>query len=70
MEILSYDRKEGTDFSKKQTSVSYNITMLNDSENINIDIQSGLIKEAVYVGNDASIEIKRSVISVLTQQLF
>jgi hypothetical protein len=29
-----------------------------------------LIKEAVYVGNDASIEIKRSVISVLTQQLF
>jgi hypothetical protein len=32
--------------------------MLNDSENINIDIQSGLIKEAVYVGNDASIEIK------------
>jgi hypothetical protein len=53
----------------KQTSVS-NITMLNDSENINIDIQSGLIKEAVYVGNDASIEIKRSVISVLTQQLF
>jgi hypothetical protein len=28
--------------------------MLNDSENI-IDIQSGLIKEAVYVGNDASI---------------
>jgi hypothetical protein len=55
----------------KQTSVSANnITMLNDSENINIDIQSGLIKEAVYVGNDASIEIKRSVISVLTQQLF
>jgi hypothetical protein len=47
----SYDRKEGTDFSKKQTSVSANnITMLNDSENINIDIQSGLIKEAVYVG--------------------
>jgi hypothetical protein len=43
MEILSYDRKEGTDF-LKQTSVSF---MLNDGENINIDIQSGLIKEAV-----------------------
>jgi hypothetical protein len=64
MEILSYDRKEETDFSKKQTSVSaYNITMLNDSENINVDIQSGLIKEAVYVGNDASLEMKRTVIS-------
>jgi hypothetical protein len=31
--------------------------MLNDSENINIDIQSGLIKR-LFVGNDASIEIK------------
>lgn len=64
MEIASYDKKEETDFSKKHTSVvAYNITMLNDSENINADIQSGLVKEAVYVGNDASLEMKRTVIS-------
>lgn len=64
LEINSYDKKEETDFSKKKTSVTaYNITMLNDSENINADIQSGLVKEAVYVGNDVSLEMKRSVIS-------
>lgn len=64
IEVISYDKKEEIDFSKKQTAVSaYNITMLNDSENINLDIQQGLVKEAVYVGNDASLEMKRSVIS-------
>ena len=39
------------------------MTMLNDSENISLDIQQGLVNEAVYVGNDASLEMKRSVIS-------
>ncbi|OCB77177.1 hypothetical protein [Flavobacterium crassostreae] len=64
MEITSYEKREETDFSKKATAVvAYNITMLNDSENISADIESGLVKEAVYVGNEASLEIKRSVIS-------
>ncbi|MDN3675432.1 hypothetical protein QWY99_20580 [Flavobacterium branchiarum] len=64
MEVLSYDKKEETDFSKKQTLVTAsNITMLNDSDNISADIQSGLVKEAIYVGNNAAIELKRSVIS-------
>ncbi|MBK0369659.1 hypothetical protein [Flavobacterium agrisoli] len=64
MEVASYDKKEETDFTKKQTVVAAsNITMLNDSQNISADIQSGLVKEAVYVGNDASLEMKRSVIS-------
>jgi hypothetical protein len=64
MAVMSYDKRDETDFSKKHTAVNaYNITMLNDSENIALDIQSGLIKEAVYVGNDAILEMKRSVIS-------
>ncbi|MDG2431068.1 hypothetical protein [Flavobacterium sp.] len=63
-DIVSYEKKEEVDFSKKQTAViAYNITMLNDSENISLDIQQGLVKEAVYVGNDSSLEMKRSVIS-------
>jgi hypothetical protein len=37
--------------------------MLNDSGNINADIQSGLVKEALYVAENASLEMKRSVIS-------
>ena len=45
MEVISYDKKEETDFTKKQTLVTAsNITMLNDSQNISADIQSGLVK--------------------------
>ena len=43
--------------------VATNITMLNDSENIKADIQAGLVKEAIYVAETASLEMKRSVIS-------
>lgn len=56
--------KNDTDFTKKQTFVSAaNITLLNDSENINADIQSGLVKEAIYIAESATLEMKRSVIS-------
>lgn len=64
IDIASYDKKEEVDFNKKQTSViATNLTLVNDSENISADIQSGLIKEAVYVAENASIDFKRSVIS-------
>lgn len=64
MEVISYDKKEETDFTKKQTLVTAsNITMLNDSQNISADIQSGLVKEAIYVGDEAALELKRSVVS-------
>lgn len=64
MEVKSYEKKNETDFTKNQTLVTAsNITMLNDSENIKADIESGLVKEAVYVGENASLEMKRSVIS-------
>lgn len=64
IDILSYDKKEGIDFTKKQTSVfAVNLTLANTSENLNADIQSGLVKEAVYVGEDASLNFVRSVIS-------
>ncbi|WP_163398683.1 hypothetical protein [Flavobacterium fluviatile] len=64
LEVASYEKKSETDFTKKQTLVvASNITMLNDSENINADIQSGLVKEAIYIAENASLEMKRSVIS-------
>jgi hypothetical protein len=63
-DVVSYDKKEEVDFTKKQTSVvATNLTLVNNSENINLDIQSGLVKEAVYVGENASLNFKRSVIS-------
>ncbi|RTY83910.1 hypothetical protein EKL99_04905 [Flavobacterium sp. ZB4P23] len=64
IDVCSYDRKEEVDFSKKQTSViATNLTLVNNSENINVDIQSGLVKEAIYIAENASFDFKRSVIS-------
>ncbi|MRX41934.1 hypothetical protein GJU43_21865 [Flavobacterium sp. LC2016-23] len=64
LEVKTYEKKNETDFTKKATFVSAsNMTMLNDSENITADIQAGLVKEAVYVGENASLELKRSVVS-------
>jgi hypothetical protein len=63
-DVVSYDKKEEVDFTKKQTSVTAtNITLVNNSDNINIDIQSGLVKEAIYVAENSSLNFKRSVIS-------
>jgi len=64
LEVRTYENKNETDFTKKSTFVSAsNMTMLNDSENITADIQAGLVKEAVYVAENASLELKRSVVS-------
>jgi hypothetical protein len=56
--VLSYNKREETDFSKKAYCLEcYNITMLNDSENIALDIQSGQLKKQFtlvprYLGNE------------------
>jgi len=64
LEVKSYEKKNETDFTKKATLViASNMTMLNDSENITADIQAGLVKEAVYLAENASLELKRSVVS-------
>jgi len=64
VEVKYYEKKNETDFTKKATFVTAtNLTMLNDSENIKADIQSGLIKEAIYVAENSSLEMKRSVVS-------
>ena len=64
MNVRSYDKQEEVDFSKKQTFVTArNLTFVNNSENVKVDIESGLIKEGVFVGENASIDFKKSVIS-------
>ncbi|MDI5889018.1 MULTISPECIES: hypothetical protein [Flavobacterium] len=64
IDVASYDKKEEVDFTKKQTSViATNLTLINNSENINADIESGLVKEAVYVSQNTSLDIKKTVIS-------
>ena len=64
MQIASYDNKEEVDFSKSGTVVvTENLTLVNDSEDLKSDIEKGLVKEAVYVGQNASLDMNKSVIS-------
>ena len=64
MYIASYDKKEDIDFNKKGTFVNaQNLTLINVTDNLEADINVGLVKEAVYVANDASINMSKTVIS-------
>ncbi|MBO3097793.1 hypothetical protein [Gelidibacter pelagius] len=64
MYIASYDKKDEVDFSKKGTSVrAENLTLINVSENLASDIKVGLVKEALYISENASLDIRKSVIS-------
>ncbi|WP_248722874.1 hypothetical protein [Seonamhaeicola sp. ML3] len=64
LQILSYDNKGEMDFSKKETYVqAENLTMLNDSRNLEEDIEKGLVNEALYVATNAKLEMNKTVIS-------
>ncbi|MBC5838996.1 hypothetical protein [Flavobacterium muglaense] len=64
LSVVSYDSKSEVDLSKKQTNVTAtNLTFVNDSEQLSQDIAKGLVKEAVYVGENAALDFKRGVIS-------
>lgn len=64
MYVASYDKKEEADLAKKGTSVmAENLTLINVSENLASDISVGLVKEAVYISENASLDISKSVIS-------
>ncbi len=64
LQINSYDNKEEVDFTKKGTFVvAKNMTLITDSDDLKSDINQGLVKEGVYVGHNASLEMVKSVIS-------
>jgi hypothetical protein len=64
LDISSYAKKEEMDFTKKQTLVTAtNLTFANDSDNIDQDIKAGLVKEAVYIAENTSLVLRKSVIS-------
>jgi len=64
LQILSYDKKEEVDFTKKGTLVvAQNLTLLNNSENLMSDIEAGLVKEAIFIGQNASLDMTKSVVS-------
>ncbi|GAA3566473.1 hypothetical protein [Snuella lapsa] len=64
MQINSYDKREEVDFTKKGTSViAKNLTLVNNSNNLKEDMEKGLVKEALFVGENASLDMNKSVIS-------
>ncbi|ALJ06678.1 hypothetical protein APS56_00990 [Pseudalgibacter alginicilyticus] len=64
LQVISYEKKEEVDFTKKGTSViAQNLTLLNDSDDVQADIDKGLVNEGVYVGQNASLDMSKSVIS-------
>ncbi|GAA3604059.1 hypothetical protein GCM10022396_21650 [Flavivirga amylovorans] len=64
LNIKSYNKKEEVDFSKKGTSlVAENLKLINNSKDLEFDIQAGLIKEGIYVGHNTSVSMNKSVIS-------
>lgn len=64
LKVASYDKKEEVDFSKKGTQViAKNLTLVNVSDDLKADIEKGLVKEAIYISENASLDMKKSVIS-------
>lgn len=62
--ISSYKNKQEVDFTKKGTKViASNLTLVNDSSDLSADIEKGLVKEAIFVNENASLDINKSVIS-------
>ncbi|NNE32042.1 MAG: hypothetical protein HKN40_06700 [Winogradskyella sp.] len=62
--ISSYDDKESANSTKKATNViAENLTLVNISEDLEYDMQVGLVKEAIFVDKDTSFLIDKSVIS-------
>lgn len=63
--IASYDEnKEEVDFSKKETLVTAtNLTLINLSDNLQTEIKLGLVREAIYISEYASLDMSKSVIS-------
>ena len=64
MYVSSYDDIENVDSTKNSTYVSAeNLTLVNISDDLDSDIKIGLVQEAIYIGEDASFTIDKSVIS-------
>ncbi|WP_372753809.1 hypothetical protein [Mariniflexile sp.] len=61
---------EGVDFSKDGTEVvATNMTLLTDTDDLNYAINSGLVRESIYVGENTSFKIESSVISGFAKAL-
>lgn len=62
--VASYENKDEVDLTKKGTNVvAENLTLINVSDDLAYDIKVGLVKEALFIAPEASINMSKSVIS-------
>ncbi len=62
--VASFNDKEDADLARSKSFVTAeNLTLVNLSENLEYDMKIGLVKEAIYIGEDASLYINKSVVS-------
>ncbi|MDB9755841.1 hypothetical protein OAB20_06105 [Winogradskyella sp.] len=62
--VSSYDDKESASSTKKSTNViAENLTLVNISNDLESDINVGLVQEAIFIDKDTSFLIDKSVIS-------
>ncbi|NNC46394.1 MAG: hypothetical protein HKN99_10975 [Winogradskyella sp.] len=62
--LSSYNKREDADPAKLMTNVvAENITLINVSDDLESDINVGLVQEAIYVSADVNFRIDNSVIS-------
>ncbi|WP_299381663.1 hypothetical protein [uncultured Lacinutrix sp.] len=62
--VLNHDSLESTDLTKTATTVeASNLTLINISSDLDYDIKIGLVNEAIYIGDEVSFTIDKSVIS-------
>ncbi|TGV02416.1 hypothetical protein [Flavivirga rizhaonensis] len=61
---VSYNSVKEVDFTKQETVViAKNMTLLTDTKNLDYEIEVGLVKESIYIGENTNFKIDRSVIS-------
>ncbi|GAA3602298.1 hypothetical protein Q4Q39_13360 [Flavivirga amylovorans] len=61
---VSYNSVKEVDFTKEETEViANNMTLLTDTKNLDYEVEVGLIKESIYIGENTNFKINRSVIS-------
>ena len=62
--VQSFENKEEADLAKSKSFVTAeNLTLVNLSDDLDYDMKIGLVKEAIYIGEEASLYINKSVIS-------
>ncbi|SEA68307.1 hypothetical protein [Bizionia paragorgiae] len=64
LHVLNHDENTVAFTSKIKTKVeAENLTLLNQSNNLENDIKIGLVNEAIYIGDDVTFKLDKSVIS-------